>query len=420
MAPTLSRRQLLGLGGASAAALALSACGGGSSGSGGSGGGGGGGKDLSWFMWSGSTAEVDAWKKVADIAGKSSGATISFQTAAWNDYWTKLTSQAASKQTADLVSIQSLRAPQFAQLFVDLTDHLSAMGVSESDFDSSILDALKVDGKLLALPYDFGPLVVFYNKTAFGQAGLPLPAAGWTQDDFVTAAKALTKGGSYGFFAGSVPDSVIPWAMSQHGVQAVTADGELDLDNAEWRDTLNWYRGLITTEKVAAPIPSTGSQAASTNQFLAGNAAMNIDGPWSLINARATAKFEVGIAPMPVGGSGSRTVTAGSGFGVSAAAGDQELAAKAVAGLTGVEAETYLGQQGRAFPARTAQQSAWYEGNDVGDAKAVMDAMIAASEPYRTTAKWTQVNNEWAKYAVPAFNGDTSIDAFITRVQAQA
>lgn len=417
MAPTLSRRQLLGLGGGAAAALALSACGGSSSGgSGGSADS----TDLSWFMWSASTAEVDAWKKVADIAGQASGSTITFQTAAWNDYWTKLTSQAASGQTADLVSIQSLRAPQFAQLFSDLTPQLSAMGVSESDFDSGILDALKVDGKLVALPYDFGPLVVFYNKTAFEQAGITLPAIGWTQDDFLAAAKALTNGNSYGFFAGAVPDSVIPFAMSQHGVQAVNADGELDIDTDEWRDTLNWYRNLVVTEKVASPLPAAGSQAAATNQFLAGNAAMNIDGPWSLINAKATANFEVGIAPMPVGGSGSKTVSAGSGFGVSAKAANQDLAAKAVAGLTGVDAEKYLGESGRAFPARTAQQQSWYDGNDLQDAQEVMDAMIKAAEGYRTTAKWTQVNNEWNKYAVTCFNGDTDVDSFIQQVMAQA
>ncbi|MBF5080458.1 sugar ABC transporter substrate-binding protein [Quadrisphaera sp. INWT6] len=415
MAPHLSRRQLLGLGGGAAAALALSGCGGGSSSSGSASS-----TDLSWFMWSASTAEVDAWKKVADIAGEASGSTITFQTAAWNDYWTKLTSQAASGQTADLVSVQSLRAPQFAQLFTDLGPKLSDMGVTESDFDSGILDALKVDGKLLALPYDFGPLVVFYNKTAFQEAGLPMPAIGWTQDDFLAAAKKLTTGNTYGFFAGAVPDSIIPFAMSQHGVQAVTADGKLDIDTDEWRDTLNWYRDLVVSEKVASPLPAAGSQAAATNQFLAGNAAMNIDGPWSLINAKATASFEVGIAPMPVGGSGSKTVSAGSGFGVSAKAANQDLAAKACAGLVNVDSETYLGQSGRAFPARTAQQSAWYEGNGLQDAQEVMDAMIAAAEGYRTTAKWTQVNNEWNKYAVPCFNGDTDVDSFIQQVQAQA
>lgn len=123
---------------------------------------------------------------------------------------------------------------------------------------------------------------------------------------------------------------------------------------------------------------------------------------------------------MPVAGSGSKTVSAGSGFGVSAKAADQGLATKACAGLVSVEAETYLGESGRAFPARTAQQSAWYEGNDLQDAQEVMDAMIAAAEGYRTTAKWTQVNNEWNKYAVPCFNGDTDVDEFIQQVQAQA
>ncbi|WP_380174306.1 ABC transporter substrate-binding protein [Kineococcus sp. DHX-1] len=416
MAPHLSRRQLLGLGGGAAAALALSACGN----SGSSGGGGADSKSFSWFMWSGSNSEVDAWKHVAQTAGKATGTTISFQTAAFNDYWTKLTSQAASGSTADLLALQAQRAPQFKDLFVDLSPKLSAMGVTESDFDTNMLNSLKIDGKLLALPYDFGPLVVFYNKTAFQKAGITLPTVGWTQDQFLDAAKKLTDGNTYGFYAQAVIDSVIPWAESQHGVQAVDSSGKLILDSSQWADTLSWYQKLITEQKVAQQLPAANSTASNTNQFLAGNAAMYIDGPWSLINAKATAKFEVGIAPVPVGGSGSKTVTAGSGFGVAKSVENQELAAKAVAALVNPDNEAYLGQQGRAFPARTAQQDSWYSNNGLSDAKTVMDYSIQNSESYRTTASWTQVNNTFSKYAVPAFNGSGSIDDLVTQTTAQS
>ena len=64
---------------------------------------------------------------------------------------------------------------------------------------------------------------------------------------------------------------------------------------------------------MAAQIPGAGSSAAAANQFLAGNAYMSLDGPWSLINARQQAKFEIGIAPMPAGASSSKTWSDGSG-----------------------------------------------------------------------------------------------------------
>jgi len=411
----ISRRRLLGLTGASAAAMALAACGGSDSGSSSSSG------ALTWYMWSGSNAEADAWKHVGDLVTKADPTTkLTFQTSTFNDFWTKLTSQAASGKSADIVGMQAQRTPQFQQLLVPLDDSLEKMGVNGSDFDSKIYDGMKVDGKLVALPYDFGPSVIFYNKTAFAAAGLPEPKIGWTQDDFMTAAKALTKGSFYGYNAGSVIDGVVPWVLSQHGVAAVDDSGDLDMDNDAWKQTLQWYADLITKEKVAAPVPSANSSAAATNQFLSGNAAMTIDGPWSLINARATAKFEVGIAPMPAGASGSKTVTAGSGFGVSTSCKDPERAKKAVAVLTGVDAETYLGTQGRAFPSRTAQQNSWYEGNKLQSAKDVMDFSIENSVPFRTTATWTQVNDTFSRYAVSAFNGDSSVADLTSRVQAQS
>lgn len=413
-AAALSRRSLLSYAGGAGALAALAACGGGSQGSSGSDG------DLTWFMWSGSTQEVDAWKHVAQMVTTADSSTkVTFQTASWNDYWTKLTSQAASGASADVLSMQSLRAPQFAELFVPLDDKLESLGIASDTFESSIFDGLKVDGKLLALPYDFGPFVIFYNKTAFQEAGLALPAEGWTKDDFTAAARKLTTGGKYGFFANNTIDGALPFVLSDYDVAAVDDSGKLDVDNDAWRSTLQWYADLITKEKVAAPLPSGNTSSAATNQFQAGNAAMTLDGPWSLINAKATAKFEVGIAPVPTGMKGSKTWTAGSGFGVSKSAKDPDRAAKAVAVLTGVDAEKYLGQQGRAFPARVSEQQSWYDGNDLGDAKTVMDYSIQNSVPYKTTANWTQVNDTYSRYAVTAFNGDSTVNDLIQRVQAQ-
>ena len=146
------------------------------------------------------------------------------------------------------------------------------------------------------------------------------------------------------------------------------------------------YTDLVSKDKVSAQIPSANSSSASANQFLAGNAYMSLDGPWDLINARAQAKFKVGIAPMPAGASGSKTWSDGSGFGVTSDCKNPDEAFKAVSVMTGADAENYLGNLGRAYPALISTQNSWYKGNKTEDVKPVMDFALTNSVPYTTTA----------------------------------
>ncbi len=357
-----------------AATIALAACGGGGSGGGQSTTGGA--TKLTWFMWSGSNDEVNAWKHVGEMVTKKyPDITVDFQTTDFNNYWTKLTTQAASGQ-----------APC---------------------------------GKQVALPYDVGPFMVFYNVDAFKAAGLKEPSTGWTTAEFLADARALTKAPKYGFFAGSDIGAVMPWTLSESGEAAVDGSGKLAMDTPAWRKTAQWYSDLITKEKVAAAIPTANSASASANQFLAGNAYMTLDGPWDLINSRALAKFKVGIAPMPTGAAGSKTWTDGSGFGVTKTCKNQDAAFKAVTVMTGTEAEAYLGDLGRAFPARIAQQDSWYTGNKVTDVKPVMNYSLKNSVPFRTTPTWQQVNSTFSRYGVSAFNGQAKVDSLLTQTQAQ-
>ena len=375
---------------------------------------------LTWFMWSGSDVEKNAWLEVADmVTAKYPNITIEFQTAPFNDFWTKLTTQAASGDTPCVIGLQGQRAPQFGNLLVPLDDYMSEAGIKASDYVPSITEGLRYDDKQVALPYDVGPFVIFYNKDAFKAAGVKEPAIGWTTDDFMNAARQLTKAPKYGFWAGSDIGQLLPWVLSSSGKSALNAEGELDVDNPEWHASAQWYTDLVSKEKVAAQIPSANSSTASANQFLAGNAYMTLDGPWSLINARAQAKFEIGMAPLPAGASGSKTWSDGSGFGVTRDCEHPDEAFKAVSVMVGTEAETYLGEQGRAYPALIATQNSWYEGNKTQDVKPVMDYSLENSIPYTTIPTWQQVVTTFAKQAVATYNGQGSVDELLSQTQAQ-
>ena len=146
---------------------------------------------------------------------------------------------------------------------------------------------------------------------------------------------------------------------------------------------------------------------------------MTLDGPWSLINARAQAKFDIGMAPLPAGASGSKTWSDGSGFGVTRNCEHPDEAFKAVSVMVGEEAETYLGDQGRAYPALISTQNSWYEGNKTTDVKPVMDYSLENSIPYTTVPTWQQVVTTFAKQAVLTYNGQGSVQDLLSQTQAQ-
>jgi multiple sugar transport system substrate-binding protein len=146
---------------------------------------------------------------------------------------------------------------------------------------------------------------------------------------------------------------------------------------------------------------------------------MSLDGPWDLINAREQAKFKVGIAPMPAGASGSKTWSDGSGFGVTHDCKTPDQAFKAVSVMVGADAENYLGNLGRAYPALISAQHSWYEGNKTQDVKPVMDYSLTNSIPYTTVPTWQQVVTTFSKQAVATYNGQGSVDDLLKQTQAQ-
>src|SRR5262249_5836271 len=67
----------------------------------------------------------------------------------------------------------------------------------DNGFDPSIMypaiaDFGKVEGTTYCLAKDYSPLVLYYNKDQFDQAGVDVPTAEWTWDDFLAAAQKLT------------------------------------------------------------------------------------------------------------------------------------------------------------------------------------------------------------------------------------
>jgi multiple sugar transport system substrate-binding protein len=378
---------------------------------------------LTWFMWSGTEPEVVAWKHVAElVTQKYPDITVEFQTTSFPDYWTKLPALAAGHKLPDIVSLQSLRSPGFADLMVPLDDRIRADKFDIDAFDPSIVKGLSRNGKQFALPYDFGPWVLYYNRDMFEKAGLPLPQPDWTEADFLRDAKALTKDGAFGF-AVSEPDALMVFARSK-GAQYLDAKGQLDLNNAGMKNAFAQYVALVSKDKVAPLLPASGVQSSSVanGRFTSGNVAMYVDGPWQVLNIRKKANFTVGMAPVPVREAGSISLSAGSGFGISTTSAHKDEAWKAIQVMTGPEAEQYLAEAGRAFAARKDFQKYWYDVAAAGviGAHEALPAALKTAEPYVTTPNWAVVASLFEQYAPLAFGGTEEPGKVLDTIQSLA
>jgi multiple sugar transport system substrate-binding protein len=407
----MQRRIIAGLAAAVAAALVLTGCSSGSTGSGGQT------KDsLTWSMWIAGKEDKAAWQKVADTVKSEDGITLTIQGAPFENYFTKLSAQLSGGSAQCVVSMQSLRAANYTSSLLSLDDLAKKDGLNLSEYDSTALDGMKVDGKLYGLPYDTGPILMFYNKDLFKQAGVAEPKPGWTVDDFEASGAALKAKGITEFGSTVADLNLESMVYGYNGGRVISSSGKLDATNAKFADGLDWLASLV---KKGYATQASSDSSTPGNDFAAGKVAMYTDGPWSLISQKAQVKFDLGVTTLPAGTSGPSTFAAGSGFGISKSCKYPDQAFKAIETMTSQKVLTSLAEQGRAFPGRTAAQASWYSSAGITGAEDTLKAALAKSSPLPGNKQSDQLSQLFTQYALQAVNGQTSGKDTMTSIAGQ-
>lgn len=74
----------------------------------------------------------------------------------------------------------------------DLTPFAQADRLDLTVYYPNVLNLARRGPHLYALPADFTPMMLYYNKRLFAQAGIPTPHDGWTWDEFHADCRRLT------------------------------------------------------------------------------------------------------------------------------------------------------------------------------------------------------------------------------------
>ena len=377
--------------------------------------------DLTFQFWIAGDADQQAWEEVTAVAmADHPGLKITVQGTPWPDYWSKIGNQLSNTGAPCIVGMQSLRLAAYGDQLVPLDDLMAKYGVKAEDFDKSILDGTKHGGKQVALPYDFGPLIVYYNRDSFKAAKIAEPKPGWTLDDFKAAATALTTGGKFGFTTASIDQEYVTWVLNLSGAEVLDADGKLALTSPAFVDGYKQYVALMR-RGIAPPVSVAGYDGylAMLSQFQDGSAAMYVDGPWMVISNRDAVKFDMGMVPMPAGPGGSKHYTAGSGFGISKQCATPDAAFQAIVSMTSDEALTGLASVGRAYPARPAVADAWYTAAKIEGARETLEYAAAHSVPLLTPPNWVQVADVFDRFGLLALTGEATPEDTLQTIQDQ-
>jgi multiple sugar transport system substrate-binding protein len=228
-------------------------------------------------------------------------------------FYTKVQTSAAVGEGPDVMTYHASRIPLAVSQNVlsEITpDDMKTMGLSEASFAPAPWEAVHVDGKQYAVPFDTHPIVLYYNKDKLAAAGLigdnGLPKDLNTVEGFSAALKKLKDGGSkWGISTvtadGSFSFRTIYSMLCQQG-GSIGADGAwLTGDNA---DKLAKSVQVIADWVKDGYNPSYTDYPTTVALFTSGDAAMMINGVWevpTMTDLAAQGKlFNWGAIELPV------------------------------------------------------------------------------------------------------------------------
>lgn len=177
------------------------------------------------IMWWGPDARHEATKKALDIYTKqNANVTFKPEFMAWDAFWQKLPTLAASKSITDVLQMDAAYLQEYVSRgqLEDLSD-IDLSGI----VDPTVISNLQIDGKLYGIPLSQNAQGLAFNKTELEQYGIPFPHKDWTYDEFfqwARDARAKLPEGKYPIGDTTTWDSYNYYQTSM-GKPAVMSDG---------------------------------------------------------------------------------------------------------------------------------------------------------------------------------------------------
>jgi multiple sugar transport system substrate-binding protein len=309
------------------------------------------------IAWWGSQSRHDRTIKVIEMyEAQNPNIDIVYEFAGFDDYWTKLATEAAGGNLPDIMQQDYARIEEWVSrdLLMPLDSYVDNGALDFSNVNPNTLEGGVLDGKLYAVNLGNNSQSFVLDVDAFAKAGIELPPDNWTWADFERITMELhDKLGIWGMGPGMGSDEQIwkslylghgGWSYSDDGTQLGYTDDQILIDHMNMVLRLQEAGAIPTREEEIARFVG---QSVEAQPLVTGEAAMAYFWSNQIVAVQTAAgeerNFKMMHLPRPEGGAPSNYIKPSQFFSITSQAKHPDEAAKFINYFTNdVEANKIL------------------------------------------------------------------------------
>jgi multiple sugar transport system substrate-binding protein len=321
---------------------------------------------------------------------------------------------ASSHSLTDILELDGSDVPQFAATGGLLP--VRRAGVDVSGMSQSAVAMGSYHGTLYGVARAVNSLALIYNTDILRKAGITPPTT-WAQ--LKTTAKQLTHGSTFGMAFSATPDAdgvyqFLPFFWSTGGDEAHLADGKGAPALQLWKD--------LVDERATSSAVVTWNQQDVADQFIAGRAAMMVNGPWNVPVLNQAKNLHWAVAPIPVPQAGMAPVPPIGGTVMTLPrtgdSGRQKTAAKIINCLNAQQNQVSWGEGSNNVPT-VAAASEEYKKQNPKLAPFADEVTTARSRTTRVGTNWPAVQDALAGAFQSVLTGGSSPEGALKQAQTR-
>lgn len=291
--------------------------------------------------------------------------------------------------------------------------------IQESEFFTPTIESFRLDGELWCIPQNISSLVVYYNRDLFDAAGVSYPTDDWTRDDFLAAARTLTRDtdgdGDTDQYGAGIEASLFRLApfVWQDGGEIVDDPANptrLTLDSPGVLAAFQWFVDLQVKEGV---VPDAVAESAEESEarFLNGRLAMFFNSRRGVPTYRTIESFQWDVAPLPRGEQAAGILHS-DGYCMAAATANKEAAWTFIEYANSVAGQELVARSGRTVPSlrAVADSPAFLDPEQPPANSRIFVETIPVIRRVPVMTTWVAIEETANKEVERAFYGEASVE----------
>lgn len=369
------------------------------------------------YTWLSNQSDREQWEAFIEAAQQENpDFELSLEGPSFEDYWTTVRTRMGASDAPCILTTQAARAQELEEVLLPLDDLVEQSDFDVSAYNEAMIEGMTLDGSLRAIPYDAQPVLLYFNKDIFDEAGVEHPGLGYTRDQYLQDLQQIAETGAQGVAVGPAIDNTPGLFMAFADGSAPVVDGEYRLTDPDFVDSVQWGFDLVAEHGLGSA-PSSGDPTDIGMQtFMGGDVATLMEGPWFYESIVEETDAEIGVAVVPSEDGTTRGMIQGSGFGISQSCDDPEAAFENIMAITTPSVIAEVGSASGNVPSMQEATDDWAETRPADVVEAV-ENMLEDGLALETTANWNQVAVSFSQSSGEGYRGTRTAEEILSDIE---